>query len=108
MTQKISAVKILTYAAVAAALFIALLMSAQSASAFPNFMTGHSGNPAINGGATCSDCHMGGARPSVVIIGPTSVEPGETANYTLRISGGPAQLGGLNVSATDGIFASLG
>ena len=87
------------------ALFITLLSFAQTASAFPNGITGHSGNPSIDGGATCSDCHRGGARPTVVLIGPTSVAPGSTHQYTLRITGGPAQAAGFNVSTTGGVLA---
>lgn len=89
-----------------AALFIALLSFAQTVSAFPSGFTGHSGNPAVNGGATCSDCHQGGERPAVVLIGPTEVAPGSTHQYSLRITGGPAQAAGFNVSVTNGMLAS--
>ena len=91
------------------ALFAGLMMTAhRTASAFPLGVVGRSGNPAHNNGATCAACHQGGDIPSVVLIGPTEVAPGETAQYVLQISGGPAQTGGLNVSATDGALVAGG
>lgn len=64
-----------------------------------NGRVGFSGNPATNGGATCTACHAVGAPlPTVGLQGPTAVIAGTTNLYTLTISGGPAQVGGLNVS----------
>lgn len=64
-----------------------------------NGRVGFSGNPATNGGATCTACHAVGAPlPTVVLEGPTTVMAGATNLYTLTISGGPAQVGGLNVA----------
>ena len=65
-----------------------------------NGRVGFSGNPATNGGATCTACHAAGATvPTVVLQGPTTVTAGATNLYTLTISGGPAQTGGLNIAA---------
>lgn len=67
-----------------------------------NGRVGFSSNPATNGGATCIACHATGApTPAVVLQGPTAVTAGTTNLYTLTISGGPAQTGGLNVSASN-------
>lgn len=88
--------------------FIAILLSTSQATARPLGMVGHSGNPATNEGQTCAKCHMGGTTPSVTISGPTSVAPGETVQYTLRMAGGPAQTGGFNVSTTAGTLSATG
>lgn len=82
--------------------FVAILLSASQASARPRGMIDASGNPAMNGGATCAACHSGGEQPQVTLIGPTTVKPGETNRYTLQIKGGPAVVGGFNVSAEMG------
>jgi hypothetical protein len=64
----------------------------------------YSGNPATLGGQSCSSCHnsMTHEPPEVWIEGPTAVLPHQTATYTLTIRGGPAIIGGFNVSATAG------
>lgn len=64
--------------------------------------TGFSGNPATNGGATCTACHSGGVVPEVGFSGPMTVTAGETVTFTLTISGGQEVAGGFNVSATRG------
>lgn len=61
--------------------------------------TGYSGNPSTNGGLTCSTCHVAGAAlPEITISGPTTVNAGETNNYSITITGGPAQVAGFNAS----------
>ena len=61
--------------------------------------SGYSGNPATNGGNTCTTCHEPGAGvPSVTINGPNDVQAGSTNSYTVIINGGPGQTGGLDVS----------
>lgn len=73
-----------------------------------NGRIGFSGNPATNSGATCTACHAGGAPlPTVVLQGPTTVIAGATNLYTLTISGGPAQVGGLNISTSNNRGALL-
>ena len=63
--------------------------------------TGSSGNPATNGGATCTSCHSpSGSAPTVALTGPTSLPTGSTAVYTFTITGGPAVEGGFDVSTT--------
>jgi hypothetical protein len=69
-----------------------------------NGISGFSGNPAT-GGLTCDECHDGGATPSVTLAGPTAVDPGETNFYTLTISGGQEEAGGLDVSASGGALS---
>lgn len=75
--------------------------------AFSTGRVGFSGNPNVGGGLTCAVCHSGGQIPAVVLDGPTTVEPGETVEYTLTISGGQEVAGGFNVSATGGDLATL-
>lgn len=67
-----------------------------------NGKVGYSGNPATNGGQTCTACHTGGSTPDVSLTGPTAVLPGVTNLYQLTIDGGPAQTGGFNVSINSG------
>lgn len=68
---------------------------------------GYSGNPATNGGQTCNVCHSGGMTPTVTIVGPAIVGPGEMVTYTLSISGGQRVAGGFNVSVVSGTLATL-
>ncbi len=77
-----------------------ILSIANVAGASSGGISGYSGNPAIGGGATCSQCHSGGVAPTVTLDGPTSLSSGQTADYTLTIVGGNA--GGLGVSVTGG------
>ncbi len=65
---------------------------------------GFSGNPDINGGSDCTVCHAPGAPlPFVTIAGPTTVDAGTVNSYTVTIVGGPAVIGGVNVSVSDEI-----
>jgi len=76
-------------------------------SAFPSGISGYSGNPATNGGRTCTNCHGGGITPTVNLSGPMSVTPGAINTYVLTISGGQRLFGGLDVSATSGTLAAF-
>lgn len=69
-----------------------------------------SGIPSTVFGPTgCPLCHAGGATPTVVLSGPTTVDPGDTADYTLTIFGnGSQQYGGLNVAADGGVLSTGG
>lgn len=69
-----------------------------------------SGNPATNGGGTCTSCHASTAAPAVVLAGPTAVDAGTTHTYTVTISGGPAVTAGFNVSVSGnaGVLAPAG
>lgn len=79
-----------------------------SGSAFA-YITGQTGYSGKDSSLTCASsmCHStGGAVPTVKFEGPTSLEPGQTGNYTFVITGGPAVRGGYNV-ATDVAGATL-
>lgn len=94
-----------------ATMVVGLGLNAAPSAAFSGGITGHSGNPAVNFGATCSACHGGGSAPVVELAGPASVAPGSVHTYVLTVqSAVPAQqtAAGLNVSATAGLLASLG
>ncbi len=80
----------------------ALVVWAGDAGGLSSGISGYSGDPATNGGATCASCHTGGATPTVTLSGPTQVAPGATVTYTFTISGGPGAGGGFDVSATAG------
>lgn len=63
----------------------------------------------VFGSTGCPACHSGGATPTVVLSGPTIVDPGDTADYTLTIFGTAAQpYGGLNVAADGGTLSTGG
>ncbi len=50
---------------------------------------------------TCNNCHSGGAEPTVTIEGPDELELGQAAEFTVAITGGAGQSGGLGVSTGD-------
>lgn len=63
----------------------------------------------VFGPSGCPLCHTGGTTPTVVLSGPTTVSPGDTADYTLTIFGNPSQpYGGLNVAADGGVLSTGG
>ena len=67
-----------------------------------NGRVGFSGNPATNGGETCTTCHGPGATvPTVRLEGPTAVTAGTTHIYTVKVVGGPAVTAGLNVATSN-------
>lgn len=76
-----------------------------SATALSN-SDGRSGSSGSNGG-TCNSCHNGGVPPSVIeIVGPTTLDAGATAIYTLRFETDAAVTGcGVGV---DDLAAALG
>jgi hypothetical protein len=59
----------------------------------------------------CSQCHLNsstGARPTVVFSGPSAINAGASAKYSLTISGGPAVVGGFDVAVDGGSVTPLG
>ena len=61
------------------------------------------------GGIGCNSCHSGGTPPSVVLSGPTIIDPGDSAIFTLTIFGSPGQgYGGLNVAGSTGLLTTGG
>ncbi len=90
-----------------AVVVLAMLAISTAVQAYSSGISGYSGNPSTNGGASCTDCHSGGVAPTVTLTGPTSVTPGSTNTYTLTISGGQMAGGGMDVSATAGTLASI-
>jgi glucose/arabinose dehydrogenase len=83
---------------------VVAVIAQRSVQASPGGRVGFSGNPATNTGQTCTTCHgLGAAVPTVQITGPTAVVAGSTNAYQLTITGGPAVVGGFNVSTEAGI-----
>lgn len=79
--------------------------------AYSTGMTGHSGNPAINGGINCSEggCHGTGVFPTVELNGPAQVISGEVVQIAFSVTSGALEVqdhAGLNVSATGGILSN--
>jgi len=69
-------------------------------------ITGHSGNPNINNGAICTECHGGGVAPTIQLTGPSSVVAGMPNTFTLTMSGGQNNLAGMDISASSGILVA--
>ena len=67
--------------------------------------SGFSGDPSVNGGATCSVCHApdGATPPDIGIAGPDTINAGQTLFYYVVMLGGPAQTGGIDISVEDGV-----
>jgi hypothetical protein len=74
--------------------WVALLVAAP-AGAYHSGITGFSGQ---RPGFDCNACHAGGSAPTVALRGPGTLDAGDTAEYTLTITGGAAVVGGLDVS----------
>lgn len=72
--------------------------------AFTMFPTGYVGTTKKNGENLGCICHGGSPNDSVTvaIIGPDSVAVGQTVTYRVKISHGPAIVGGFNVAADTG------
>jgi glucose/arabinose dehydrogenase len=71
------------------------------AHASPNGRIRFSGDP-LTGGQDCTVCHQPGAVvPNVVISGPAVVNANTTNQYTVTVSGGPAQTAGVNISVSN-------
>ena len=85
---------------------LATLGLAAPALALPEGITGYSGKD----GRFCNECHRGGTTPTVVLTGPTTVAAGTTNTYVLTITGGAAEVGGLNaaVDVPDAIMGASG
>ncbi|RKH24283.1 hypothetical protein D7Y13_26380 [Corallococcus praedator] len=80
---------------------VVVCLVAGSASANSTGMPGRSGKQSVS--CTASGCHGGGASaPTVTLEGPSALTAGQTGNYSLVITGGPAVKAGMNV-ATDGV-----
>src|SRR5262245_1452825 len=63
----------------------------------------------VFGATGCPLCHGGGVAPDVLLSGPTSVAPGDTAEYTLTIFSNTAQnYGGFNVAVPLGTVSTGG
>ncbi|MCP4876116.1 MAG: PKD domain-containing protein, partial [Gammaproteobacteria bacterium] len=91
---------------VIAILMLGMLVQNQSVFGFSGGISSYSGNPAVNGGNTCTLCHSGGLIPALNLNGPLNLQPGAIGTYTLSLSGGQANTGGLDVSADGGSLIS--
>ncbi len=89
-----------------AGIFLLTLVYTQSVFGFSSGVNGYSTNPATNAGNSCALCHSGGTAPTITLTGPVSVQPGTVNTYTLTISGGQANSGGLDVSVDAGTLIS--
>lgn len=72
------------------------------------YSTGITGRTSLSDTPGCT-CH--GANPStnvsVQINGPDSLEPGQTATYTVSISGGPANAAGTDIAVSSGTLTPV-
>lgn len=69
--------------------FLLALFTGAVASANPG-LSGFSGKPDPFSGqsSTCSQCHNGGAAPTVTLSGPTTLKSGEVGEYTFSVQHG--------------------
>ncbi|MGF1525633.1 MAG: choice-of-anchor V domain-containing protein, partial [Candidatus Competibacterales bacterium] len=87
--------------------FVALILglsSVDGALASLEGRSGFSGNPGTNGGALCSACHFPSPATPVAmveILGPTVVEAGQEALYTVLVMGGSGVTAGVNISTAN-------
>ena len=81
---------------------LCVLAAASHAGANAGGISGFSGKSS----ATCGQCHSGGVAPMVNIVGPTTIEVGQTATYRIDvISGATSQKNaGIDVAASDGML----
>jgi len=63
-------------------------------------------NKNIQGGCTCHSSSPDNSV-NVVITGPDTLTKGQTAEYQITLTGGPAVLGGFNVASSLGILAPV-
>ena len=86
---------------------LALLVTALGFAATP---PAHAKDDGISGysGETrdCTQCHGGGQRPQVDLLGPKALPPGYTGTYFLKIAGGQQVEGSLDVSVSGGTLAT--
>src|SRR5580693_1621075 len=59
------------------------------------------GNSGLDPSKTCNNCHSGGTASKITFIGPTSLEPGATGNYSVVIanSSPTADVSGIDIAA---------
>lgn len=79
-----------------------VFFSASGAFARSGGISGYSGNP-----STCIACHDGGIKPTVSLIGPTSVVAGSTTEYIFRVAGLANLTAGVDISAVGGSLQNL-
>jgi hypothetical protein len=80
-----------------------VLFAAVPAFAHDSGESGESGKP---GSGTCTDCHSGGATPTVMLTGPATLATGATGMYTFKVQGGAGVVGGLDVAASAGTMVA--
>jgi hypothetical protein len=89
--------------------FVMLAVSVFAISVFP-FPGGYVGTTKKNGGdlgCVCHGEHVPSPEISVFFTGPDSVETGQTATFTIKVSHGPAVTGGFNVASYSGVLDTV-
>lgn len=100
----------ITLAAVAILMIGLVVLGVETSRASQGGRVGYSGNPAINNGRDCTECHPTGAtKPKVAISGPTTVTAGKSYTYRVTVKGGPGNTAGFDVSTQDeaGVLRSV-
>ncbi len=89
-------------AAVLAGLFVSTFAGFASANA--GGLAGYTGKPyaAYPNGQSCNQCHSGGTAPTVTLMGPASLNAGQSADYDLVVTTGQSRAAG-SIAATDGV-----
>ena len=91
--------------------FVGLLMTASLVFWAAHLMANSSGKTGCSTSATGCNCHSStpnaAGAVTVSITGPQTVQVGSVSNYTISVTGGPANTtGGFNLSASGGTFTA--
>lgn len=79
-----------------------LMLIVFSSFLFYALSTGVTGRTLKNGSGCTCHASTPSTDVSVVIAGPDELDPGETGNYTVTITGGPLAAAGTNIAASEG------
>lgn len=90
------------------AIFIAFLLFSSLSFAYPGGIAGYTIKTNSSGCGSCHSTHNGSSTlVQVVIDGPTTLSPGEQANYSVTITGGTGSKVGVDISASSGTLAKI-
>jgi|GEM_PF-3367682 len=90
------------------AIFIVFLLISSISFAYPSGIAGYTLKTNSSGCGSCHSTHNASSTfVQVVIDGPTSLLPGEQANYSVTITGGTGSKVGVDISASSGTLAKI-
>jgi MYXO-CTERM domain-containing protein len=75
--------------------------------ACPTLAFAHSSGAAV-AGAACANCHHDGTDSNVTLMGPASIAPGATVQYSVIVKSSTATVAGIDVSTSAGTLGASG